>query len=97
MANCGPRMALLDARFQFRRTTPGFGHAHATDRITPDEFPQLELVLGGHARSGRVTIGEEIFAVEESRRKADLHTSCSHQRPPMSRACRSKRRQTIRC
>ncbi|HLY36154.1 MAG TPA: PAS domain S-box protein, partial [Candidatus Limnocylindria bacterium] len=57
-------MALLDARFQFRRTTPGFGHAHATDRITPDEFPQLELVLGGHARSGRVTIGEEIFAVE---------------------------------
>lgn len=64
MGHGGPRIALLDARLKIRHSTPGFGQAHGSDRITPDEYPELELVLGGHARSGRVTIGEEMFAAE---------------------------------
>lgn len=64
MVDSGPRIALLDARLRLRRSTPGFGQAHGADRITPDVFPELELVLGGHAGSGRVAIGQEMFAVE---------------------------------
>jgi|GEM_PF-3646300 len=59
-----PRLALVDAALRIRHSTPGFGEIHAASRFAPDELPELELVLGGEAETGQVTIGDQPFTVE---------------------------------